>query len=60
MSLRKIQTVAGVDKVAKVYRDSEFDEYRVTFFLNGQKINGADYHTGDKQDAIDTAHNWVK
>lgn len=60
MALRKIHTATGSDKVAKVYRDVEWNEYRVIYYLNGQKLNGADYHTDDKADAINTANLWIK
>lgn len=58
--LRLIKTESQGDKVAKVYRDSEWNEYRVVYLLNGSKLNNADYHTSDKVDALDTAANWVK
>lgn len=59
MALRKIETFTGNNRVAKVYRDSEWNEYRVTYMLDGAKIVGGDYHTDDKQDALDTAQVWV-
>lgn len=41
---------------AKVYRDTEWNEYRVKFYDdNGQHMVNADYHTDDKADAQDTA-----
>lgn len=39
----------------KVYRDSEWNEYRVVFYRDSIKQEGADYHTDDKADAISTA-----
>lgn len=56
---RKIQEFAKNGKVAKVYRDSDWEEYCVTFYANGSKLANADYHTSDKADAIDTAKHWV-
>lgn len=53
--MRKIHTEASGAKVAKVYRDSEWQEYRVRLYLNGELNTAADYFTGDKADAIDTA-----
>lgn len=50
----KYQTKGDV-RCAKVYRDAEWNEYRVKFFTNGFHQSRADYHTDDKQDAIDTA-----
>ena len=35
----------------KVYRDSEWREWRVKFFVNGIHQVNADYHTSDKADA---------
>lgn len=43
------------DRVAKVYRDSEFDEYRVHLYIRGEWHAPANYHTSDKSDAIETA-----
>ena len=62
MTLRKICTINAIssEKIAKVYRDSEFNEYRVTFHLNEyHHLREADYHTDDKQDALDTAKRWT-
>lgn len=60
MARKKIHDVANSkDKQAKVYRDSEWNEYRVCFYRHGVKIIGGDYHTDDKQDALDTANNWT-
>ena len=47
------------DKGAKVYRDSEWNEYRVVFYRSTVKQEGADYHTSDRQDALDTAASFV-
>lgn len=41
--------------MARVYRDADWSEYRVKFFRAGQHMNGADYHTADLSDAVDTA-----
>ena len=41
---------------AKVYRDVEWNEYRVKFYdTDGQHFVNADYHTDDKQEALDSA-----
>lgn len=57
MSLRKIESITNniTNKVATVYRDSEWNEYRVKFTINGIYQVGADYHTDDKGDAQRTA-----
>ena len=44
---------------AKVYRDTEWNEYIVTFYRNGEKQHGADYHTDDRKDADKTAASFV-
>lgn len=42
--------------VAKVFCDSEWDEFRVKFYdSTGKHMDGADYHTSDRQDAMNTA-----
>lgn len=55
MTRRLIQTVKNGDNVAKVYRDSEWEEYVVRFFTCGAE-QGTGYHTNDKKDALSTAH----
>ena len=56
--------VHGYIHQARVYRDAEWNEYRVRIYLNGQLNAAADYHTSDKQDAQDTMQayesNWLK
>lgn len=53
MALKLIMKITGPDESAKVYRDSEWNEYRV-------RVDGAGpestYHTDDKADAISTAN----
>jgi hypothetical protein len=44
---------------ARIYYDSEWNEYRIVFYVNGTKQSGADYHTDDKTDAIQTAEVWA-
>ena len=60
MALRKLQsftaTTQGQERVATVYRDAEWDEYRVKFYRDGvYQTEAADYYDTDKQSAIDTA-----
>lgn len=46
----------GDDKLgAGVYHDKAFEEYRVLFIRDGAHLPDADYHTSDKDDAIETA-----
>jgi hypothetical protein len=51
--------------LARVYRDTEWDEYRVKLFVVG--VDGvevhrtrADFHTDDKADALTTAKTMVR
>jgi hypothetical protein len=57
MSLRKIESVTNTKtgKSATVYRDSEWNEYRVRFYKDGKHMTDADYHTDSKSDAQFTA-----
>lgn len=61
MARRLIHTAshtAGTGTVfaAKVYRDSEWNEYVVSFHKAGKMDLKASYHTSDKSDAVDTAN----
>lgn len=63
MSLRKIESVTNNEtgKSATVYRDSEWNEYVVRFYVNGKHQTEADYHTDSKPDAQMTARTvWNK
>jgi hypothetical protein len=55
--LRLIKTHTGPNgHVAKVYKDQDFNEYRVKHYSpEGKHMPKADYHTDDKSDAMDTA-----
>ena len=58
--MRLIRTYAGPTCYAKVYRDVEWNEYRVKFHVaDTGYLTEADYHTDDKQDALDTADTWT-
>lgn len=48
-------TSAGTVHTAKVYRDSEWNEWQVVFAKDRNTAYKASYHTGDKADAVDTA-----
>ena len=39
----------------KVYHDTEWHEYCVRLFVNGNHMVSANYHTDDKNDAFDSA-----
>ena len=53
--MKRIHIETLGDKTAKVYRDSDYDEFRVRLYINGTLNAAADYHTSDKADAIETA-----
>lgn len=55
MSRRRLIQIIGepARAQARIYRDSEWNEYRTVFYMAGTVIGTA--HTDDKQDAIDTA-----
>jgi hypothetical protein len=59
MSLRKIATYESHGLRAVVFRDAEWNEYRVkTYYTeSGEWVTQerCDYHTDDKDDAISTA-----
>lgn len=53
--MKRIHIETLGDKSAKVYRDSEWNEYRVRLYIRGELHAPADYLTSDKADAIETA-----
>ncbi len=58
-TLRKVKAFATPILGATVYRDAEWDEYRVKFFRDGVYQSKADYHTDDKEDALSTARSFI-
>ena len=44
-NLRRIHTESNGLRTTRVYRDSEWEEYRVRLYTNGQLDSAADYHT---------------
>lgn len=52
MALRKIKVSSLIGSPVSVYFNSEYSEYVVRIKGN----SAADYFTGDKQDALQTAH----
>lgn len=48
-------TGLGIVHTAKVYRDSEWQEWIVQFAKDRNTNFKASYHASDKQDAMDTA-----
>jgi hypothetical protein len=59
-SLRLVKTHEGGNKTAKVYKDNDYDEYRVRHYTNGKHHENADYHTDDIKDAHATANKFIK
>lgn len=45
---------------AKIYKDSDYNEHRVKFFIHGKHHEPADYFTDDYHDAHGTAHAELK
>lgn len=52
--MRKIKEHTNGKHTAKVYKDTEYNEYQVQFYTDGAKV-GTGYHTESKQDANETA-----
>jgi hypothetical protein len=55
MATRKIATYENGSRAAVVYRDADWQEYQVRFYVAGELCRDATYHTDDKADASDTA-----
>lgn len=55
MALRLLCSVADCSYSARVYRDTDWNEFRVRFFDANGHLTESDYHTDDKLDALDTA-----
>lgn len=62
MATKLIQTIKdqGAGRVAKVYRDTDWDEFQVRYTLDGKALPKATYHTDDRMDAVLTASHWVR
>ena len=64
-SLRLVKSHEGMDKngqkkTAKVYKDYDWDEYRVRHYTDGKHHTNADYHTNDADDAHGAAKQFIK
>lgn len=55
--MRLISTIhkASEELTVKTYKDTEWNEFRVKTYIQGQHLQNADYHTDDKDDALSTA-----
>lgn len=60
MARKLLQTITTGMNTAKVYRDSEWNEFVVQFYQCGVKLVDASYHTDSKDDAIGTANIWSR
>jgi hypothetical protein len=49
----------GKQLMAKVYKDMDWNEYRVKHYENGSHLTEADYHTNDKEEALEYAKNYA-
>jgi len=58
--LRLKKTYSAGERTSKVYRDPDFNEYRVKHFVNGAHRPDSDYHTDDAEDAHDAAQAYLK
>lgn len=58
--MKRIHIEKQGDKAAKVYRDSDYQEFRVRLYINGELHAAADYFTDDKADAIESAFAMVR
>jgi hypothetical protein len=65
--MRKIESITTIIKdnsnatnvfIAKLYRDAEWQEWRVKFYMNSVHLIDADYHTNKKLDAQGMARSW--
>lgn len=59
MTPKEIESLTGKFH-ARITHDSEFEEYKVSFWTVQGHLTDADYFTDDKQDAIDTALSEMK
>jgi hypothetical protein len=53
--MKKIAQAEKLPFSHKIYRDVEWNEYVIKFYLHGKFIIDSDYRTDDKQDALSTA-----
>lgn len=60
MALKLIKTFGENKRVVKVYRDSEWNEYRARLYVNGVLYAPADAHDDDKESIMGTAQYMVK
>lgn len=61
MGLRLLGTMENDSngRSVRVYKDSEYEEHRVKFYIHGDYQTEGDYHCPDFQDAAQTAIHWI-
>ncbi len=59
--MKRLETIINTTngREARVYRDSDWQEWRVKFYEKGIHLTEADYHTDDKSDAMHNARSWT-
>lgn len=60
IKLKKILERGDHEKGYGLYRDSEYNEFRVVHVAEGEHLIRADYHTSDKDDAVATGGIFLK
>jgi hypothetical protein len=53
--MRKVKDYSKDGRQAVVFRNAEYDEYVVKFYIDGVYQANADYHADSKDDAVGTA-----
>lgn len=63
MSVRKVHEIVSATLAftaeARVYRDTDNEEYQTRLYINGEEREGARYFTDDKVDAIQSGERMV-
>jgi len=57
--MKLVKTHKNGNRAAKVYKDTEWDEFRVKHYINNKHQSKADYHTDDSDDAHSTAKHFI-
>ncbi len=59
--MKRLETIINTKtgREACVYKDSDWQEWRVKFYEHGIHLLNVDYHTDDKADAMHTARSWT-
>ena len=59
LRLKKTVTGSNPAKSSKIYKDMDYNEYRVRHYQDGKHLEKADYFASDMDDANDTANEFV-